>query len=125
MADGPIYLSQVTFGLYKNGEAKLIPSHPGRPSRIDGYTVGAPFLAQNPPHGGEMHPDADELLFLISGRLTVEVEDQDPPREVELLPGEALVIPRGVFHRVFLAEPSQLLHITPGPGDEHRPLPAA
>jgi hypothetical protein len=32
------------------------------------------------------------------------------------------VVPRGVWHRVLLVEPSQLLHITPGPGGEHRPL---
>jgi len=37
-------------------------------------------------------------------------------------PGQALVVPLGVWHRVVPEEPSQLVHITPGPGGEHRPL---
>ena len=80
-------------------------------------------MTREPPHGGEMHPDGDELLFLVSGKLTVVLEDQDPPRHVELTPGQAVVVPRGIWHRVLIVEPSQLVHVTPGPGGEHRPLP--
>ncbi|MGB5510074.1 MAG: hypothetical protein WBM87_00025 [Woeseiaceae bacterium] len=28
-------------------------------------------MAENSPHGGEMHPDGDEVLYLISGRANV------------------------------------------------------
>ena len=118
----PIDLTTGVVGLYHTGDSELIPSSPGPPPRIDGFTVGAPVLNRNPPHGGEMHPDGDELLFLISGKVTVVLEDREPPREIELAPGQAVVVPRGVWHRVLLSEPSQLLHITPGPGGEHRPL---
>ncbi len=120
---GRIDLTAGTIGLYRTGDSELIPSHPGPPARIDGFTVGAPVMTRNPPHGGEMHPDGDELLFLVSGKVTVVLEDSEPPREVELAPGQALVVPRGVWHRVLLGQPSQILHITPGPGGEHRPLP--
>lgn len=41
------------------------------PQRIDGVTIGAPFLTGDAPHNGEMHPDGDEVLFLVSGALTV------------------------------------------------------
>ena len=75
------------------------------------------------PHMGEMHPDGDELLFLISGHVSVLLEEQGAERAVELRPGQAIVVPRGVWHRVIPQQPSQLLHITPGPGGEHRPLP--
>ena len=37
--------------------------------------------------------------------------------------GEGLAVPRGVWHLVHVEEPGQLVHITPGPGGEHRPLP--
>ena len=66
---GPIDLTADTIGLYRTGDSERIPSHPGPPSRIDGFTVGAPVMTRNAPHGGEMHPDGDELLFLISGRV--------------------------------------------------------
>jgi mannose-6-phosphate isomerase-like protein (cupin superfamily) len=68
-----------------------------------------------------MHPDADEVLFLISGRIDVVLEEDDAETVVEVKPGQALVVPKGVWHRVLLREPSQLLHITPGPGGEWRP----
>lgn len=122
-SNAPIQLAENVVGLYRDGEARIVESKPGPPTRIEGYTVGAPLLTHEPPHGGEMHPDGDELLYLISGRLTVELEDQQPPRRVELTPGQAVIVPRGVWHRVFLAEPSRVLYVTPGPGSEHRPLP--
>ncbi len=120
--EGPLDLSTLVVGLYRDGGSAPIESPGGPPARIDGFTVGAPHLTRNAPHAGEMHPDGDELLYLISGRVTVVLEDRDPPRQVELTPGLALVVPRGVWHRVVLAEPSRLLHITPGPGGAHRPL---
>ncbi len=79
-------------------------------------------MTRNAPHNGEMHPDGDELLYLISGRVDVIIEEDGRERTVELAPGQAFVVPSGVWHRVSLREPSQLLHITPGPGGEHRPL---
>jgi len=119
-----IDLSNTIVGLHRSGEAREIESRPGPPPRIDGLTIGAPRMTREPPHAGEMHPDGDELLFLISGKVTVVLEDQEPPRRVGLSPGQAIVVPRGVWHRVLLGEPSQILHVTPGPGGEHRPLPS-
>ncbi len=40
----------------------------------------------------------------------------------ELDPGQAFVVPKGVWHRVDVLEPTHFLHITPGPGSAHRPL---
>ena len=122
----PFDLSEETVGLDgQSGRARLMAwGRQGPPPRIDGYTVGAPLITGDPPHGGEMHPDADELLFLVSGRVRVRLELAKGDREVEMGPGQALVVPQGVWHRVFLQEPGQLVHITPGPGGQHRPLPA-
>ncbi len=41
---------------------------------------------------------------------------------LEVGPGQAVIVPKGVWHRVLIHEPSQLVHLTPGPGGEHRPL---
>jgi mannose-6-phosphate isomerase-like protein (cupin superfamily) len=104
------------------GEACFMGWTDKGPPRIDGYTVGAPFITQDPPHGGEMHPDGDELLHVVSGRFHVRLELDTGHREIELHPGEALVVPRGVWHLVEVQEPGQLIHITPGPGGRHRPV---
>jgi quercetin dioxygenase-like cupin family protein len=39
-----------------------------------------------------------------------------------LNPGDAFIVPKGVWHRVDVREPSHFVHITPGPGSAHRPL---
>jgi mannose-6-phosphate isomerase-like protein (cupin superfamily) len=122
-AGKPFDLSDSTVGLSRTtGEASFIEWVAGPPRRIDGYTVGAPYLTGDPPHDGEMHPDADELLFLVSGRVLVRLELPDGEQTVEVKAGQALVVPRGVWHKIMLQEPGQLVHITPGPGGEHRPL---
>jgi mannose-6-phosphate isomerase-like protein (cupin superfamily) len=119
----PLDLSQAVVALHRDGKTSLIPNAPGPPVRIDGFTVGAPRMTQPAPHAGEMHPDGDELLFLVSGRATVLLEEQGEERVLELQPGQAFVVPRGVWHRVVPNGAIQLLHITPGPGGRHRPLP--
>jgi mannose-6-phosphate isomerase-like protein (cupin superfamily) len=69
-----------------------------------------------------MHPDADELLYLLSGRIRVRLELEDGDRDVEVESGQAVVVPRGIWHQIHVDEPGQLLNITPGPGGQARPL---
>ena len=119
-------LSLETVGLERStGRACFMGWTNEGPPRIEGFTVGAPLLipGREPPHAGEMHPDADELLYLVSGRIRVRLELEEGDRDAELGAGQALVVPRGVWHRIFIQEPGQLVHMTPGPGGQHRPLP--
>lgn len=95
----------------------------GPPPRPDGLSVGFVTMERDAPHGGEMHPDGDEILVIVSGRVRV-VGDSDPQHPLELGPGDAAIVRRGEWHRVQILEPTQLLHVTPGPGGEHRPLAA-
>ena len=69
-----------------------------------------------------MHPDGDELLYLVSGNVDVVLEEDGREERVELRSGQAFVVPRGLWHRVTLREPSQILYLTPGPGGQYRPL---
>jgi len=94
---------------------------PGAPERIDGLTVGFLTITHDAPHGGEIHPDGDEILIVISGRLRVTGESE-PDAPLELGPGDACIVHKGEWHRVSVLEPAQLLHITPGPNGDHRPL---
>ncbi len=117
-------LSEGTAGLYRDGSSDFVTSIPGPPRRVPGLVVGAPILTRNAPHGGEMHPDGDELLYLLSGAISVVLELPDSTQTLEVAPGQAVIVPKGVWHRVLIHEPSQLVHLTPGPGGEHRPLGA-
>ncbi|MBV8957461.1 MAG: cupin domain-containing protein [Actinobacteria bacterium] len=108
---------------FSDRRARLVAQQPGRrPERIDGLTIGAPELTGDPPHDGEVHPDGDELLYLVSGAVSLRLELPEGERTVELGPGDAVVVPQGIWHKVTLREPGQLIHITPGPNGESRHL---
>lgn len=92
----------------------------GPPERIDGMTVGIEMITQDAPHGGEMHPDGDEILYVASGRMRI-VGDSAPDAPMELGPGDACIVRKGEWHRLTVVEPALLVHITPGPKGEHRP----
>jgi len=102
--------------------ARLVEQKGGPPRRIDGFTVGAPELTGDSPHDGEMHPDGDELLYLISGAVTVTLELANGDCLVDLGAGDAVVVPKGVWHQITMREPGRLIHITPGPNGKARPL---
>jgi mannose-6-phosphate isomerase-like protein (cupin superfamily) len=118
-----IDLAREVVGLDGGRRARLVEQQAGRPpQRIDGFTVGAPELTSDAPHDGEMHPDGDELLFMVSGAVTVRLELAGGDCLVELGAGDAVVVPKGVWHKVTLREPGRLVHITPGPNGDARPL---
>jgi hypothetical protein len=102
--------------------ARPLPGSGGPHPTVDGLTLGVAVMSNDPPHRGEMHPDGDELLYLVSGSVDVVLEEDGREERVELEPGQAFVVPRGLRHRVTLREPSQILYLTPGPGGQYRPL---
>jgi len=119
----PFDPSERTVGLEReSGRAVFVPQTPGQsPHRIVGYTVQSSTLGGPPPHGGERHPDGDELLVLLSGRIRLRLELEEGDREVELTEGQAVVVPAGTWHQIHADQPGRLLNITPGPRGEARP----
>lgn len=101
--------------------ASLVADRPDPPVPVDGATFGVATMSENSPHAGEMHPDGDEVLYLVSGLIKVVFLD-DPLDDVEVSPGEGLVVPQGMWHRVDILEPSQIVYLTPGPNNEFRPF---
>jgi quercetin dioxygenase-like cupin family protein len=93
---------------------------PGPPERKDGMTVGIVTMEGESPHGGEMHPDGDEILYVLSGLLSV-TSDSNPGESLQLGPGDACIVKQGEWHQVKVIEKTQLLHVTPGPNGDHRP----
>jgi mannose-6-phosphate isomerase-like protein (cupin superfamily) len=56
------------------------------------------------------HADADELFFVHSGELRIELRDE---ADILLEEGELVVIPRGVEHRPVADEESEILLFEP------------
>ena len=110
-----------SIGLSRDFVASPVPERPDPPVPVNGATFGVATMSRNSPHGGEMHPDGDEVLYLISGRLRVVFLD-NPEDDVDVLPGDGLVVPKGMWHRVDIIEPSQIVYLTPGPNNEYRPV---
>ena len=117
----PVDASRHVFDIHRDLSISTRATRPGPPERIDGMTVGIVTMDHDAPHRGEVHPDGDEILYVISGRVRVTGESE-PDAAIELGPGQACIVPRGEWHLVSLLERTQLLHITPGPHGDHRPL---
>lgn len=110
-----------TIGLSRELRASKVKEQPDPPVAVDGVTFGVATMSENSPHGGEMHADGDEILYLISGKVRVVLLDH-ADQDIELHPGDGMVVPQGVWHRVDIVEPCQIVYVTPGPNNEFRPL---
>ena len=111
-----------TIGLTRGFAASRMPVSPDPPVPFSGVTFGVATMSENSPHGGEIHPDGDEVLYLISGKVKVVFLDSDE-EDIDVSPGDGLVVPKGTWHRVDIIEPSQIVYLTPGPNNQFRPLP--
>lgn len=111
--------SRASFDIHRDLSITTRARKPGPPQRIDGMTVGIVTMEHDAPHGDEVHPDGDEILYVISGRLRVSGDSAAHP--LEMGPGAACIVKKGEWHKVDVLEKTQLLHITPGPNGEHRP----
>jgi mannose-6-phosphate isomerase-like protein (cupin superfamily) len=64
----------------------------------------------------EVHPNGEELLYVIAGKLTLIQDIDGEQRSVHLEAGDAAINPRGVWHTAKTAEPTTVLFITAGKG---------
>jgi mannose-6-phosphate isomerase-like protein (cupin superfamily) len=69
----------------------------------------------------EMHPEADEVLVVISGALDVVMKVGDEERTACLQAGQAAVVPRGTWHRLVMRQPGRLLFINSRTAMQTRP----
>src|SRR5260221_7234344 len=86
---------------------------------LDGRLVATFACDADWPHW-EMHPHGEEVLVLLSGKVTMVFEENGKERSVPLEPGRACIVPRGIWHRAMVNVPGNLLGITYGRGTEHR-----
>jgi mannose-6-phosphate isomerase-like protein (cupin superfamily) len=70
----------------------------------------------------EMHPHADEFVYLLSGAACMLFEEATGLRSVPLQGRGAVVVPRGVWHSARVTEPSRMFFITMGAGTLRKPV---
>lgn len=70
----------------------------------------------------EMHPDAEEFVYLLDGDIDFLMELPGGDSTSQRITGRgAVVVPRGAWHTARVHRPSRMLFITMGGGTQHRP----
>jgi len=70
----------------------------------------------------EMHPAGDELLVALSGEFEIVLQDGRTDHVVALPAGRAFLVPFGIWHRLRVKTPGEVLFATPGKGTQQRAL---
>lgn len=87
----------------------------------DGWLISEYVFERDWP-SWEMHPNADEFVYLLSGAASLHLDEPGGTRVVELVGNGAIVVPRGVWHTAKVTAPCRMLHVTRGAGTETRPV---
>jgi mannose-6-phosphate isomerase-like protein (cupin superfamily) len=99
------------------GVTRAEPSVEFLPVQLDGRHVGVLSAASAGVRDEwEMHPEQDELLYLLEGAIDVflraELEGSDE-ETIHFRQGEACLIPKGMWHRQVVVAPCKMLFLTP------------
>lgn len=92
-----------------------------RPELASGRIVVGTRYEKDLPHW-EMHPAGDELLVALSGAFEVLLQDGRTDHVVPLAAGQVALVPFGIWHRLRVKTPGEILFVTPGKGTQHRAL---
>lgn len=99
------------------GAASISQQEPGRVLVEPGSQVNLVLvrerLVRSSRHRGERHLDGDEVVYLLSGRAAVWMDREPGEETLPLKPGDCAVVPRGVWHRILIEEPGELLFLSP------------
>jgi uncharacterized cupin superfamily protein len=64
-----------------------------------------------------------ELVYVISGKMTLVQDDEGKRIEIELAAGEAAINPPGVWHTAKVSQPTTVLFVTAGLGTRNEKEP--
>jgi quercetin dioxygenase-like cupin family protein len=69
----------------------------------------------------ERHPAGDEIVCLLSGRVSLVLDGASAPVELRDA-GAFVIVPKGTWHTAKTTVPTTMLFVTPGAGTEHKPV---
>jgi mannose-6-phosphate isomerase-like protein (cupin superfamily) len=129
--DVPIDLSDRYVHLAADGASKVVPGGTAfwalPAPEIEAFGKGwlvAEFECSEDWPNWEMHPQADEVVVLLSGSIELLVEHEAGVEATRIRHRGTVVVPKGRWHTARVFEPSRLLHITMGAGTKHRKVVA-
>jgi mannose-6-phosphate isomerase-like protein (cupin superfamily) len=70
----------------------------------------------------EMHPHADEFVYLLSGELDMHLDGPNGVQILAMKDSGAVLVPKGIWHTAKVKRPCRMLHVTMGEGTEIRPV---
>ena len=88
--------------------------------RFDAGWLITEFVCEDDWANWEMHPEADEFVYLLSGDVALVLELPTGTATIRLSDRGAVVVPRGVWHTARVFATSRMLFVTRGAGTEHR-----
>ena len=102
----------------KHGRAiRAEPSVEFLPVQFDGRHVGVLSVeSAGVRDEWEIHPEQDELLYLLEGAIDVFLRgdlEKSGEETLHLRQGQACVIPKGMWHRQEVVAPCKVLFLTP------------
>jgi mannose-6-phosphate isomerase-like protein (cupin superfamily) len=68
----------------------------------------------------EMHPEADEVVYLLEGHVELLLQLPEGLRSQRIEGRGAVVVPRGIWHTARTNAPCRMLHLTMGKGTQTR-----
>ena len=68
----------------------------------------------------EVHPEADEVIYLASGAIDLLIEREGREERVALEAGQMAIVPRGVWHRLEMRAPGRLVFVNSRAGMRSR-----
>ena len=72
----PINLSKSPVHFTPTGSIEPVAQECRAHPVVEGRLAGEARMTKNPPHAGEMHPDGDELLYLVEGASDVVLDEE-------------------------------------------------
>jgi mannose-6-phosphate isomerase-like protein (cupin superfamily) len=86
----------------------------GKLGNVNGGSVGV-YWSTGGTSPWELHPEDDELLYVIEGGATIEILTETDRVEIAVPAGSCLVVPGNHWHRHKVDEVVKEMYVTPGP----------
>lgn len=127
VADMPIDPEKDYVHLQADGRASLVPGGEAfwslPESEMEKFGHGwlvTEYAFSNDWPSWEMHPVADEFVYLLSGDAALLIEHPQGVQTMRMTDRGAVVVPRGAWHTAKVFAPSRMLFITMGSGTQHK-----
>jgi mannose-6-phosphate isomerase-like protein (cupin superfamily) len=123
--DKYVYLSQEGHALTTQGGDSFWSMPPLEMEKFGQGWLVSEFVCAEDWSNWEMHPNAEEFVYLLSGEIEFLLELPSGVSATPISGRGAVVVPRGVWHTARVLSPSRMLFITMGAGTQHKPSSVA